>query len=106
MEPLPYESPRRCCERLFEARGTGDARLLEVPRGEERNRERPKEDIAAFGLRLNDILLHHQYCPWETCAQAAQTAQEGRVLAGRLPTAPPHRCDHLRRLVASRSMCD
>lgn len=36
-------------------RGRGDPRLG-VPRGEERNRGKPKDDVVVFCLRLKDIL--------------------------------------------------
>lgn len=59
MEPFALREPlRSCCNREFGDRGSGEARLLGVPRGEERKRGRPKEEVAVdFGLRLNEILL-------------------------------------------------
>jgi hypothetical protein len=37
-------------------RGRGEPRLLGVPRGEERNRGKPKDDVVVFCLRLKVIL--------------------------------------------------
>jgi hypothetical protein len=56
VEPSALGLLRRCWRRLFGDRGRGDARLLEELRGEGRYREKPKEEVEALGLRLNDIL--------------------------------------------------
>lgn len=51
-------SVRRFCSRDCGVRGAGDWRLLEFPRGDERNRGIEKVEAGAFCFRLKDILLY------------------------------------------------
>ena len=86
-------------------RGWGEARLLDDPRGDGKYREKPKEDVDALGLRLKDSLKTHLNIEHIRTVLHLLTVQVGRVLAGRLPAVPPHRCGRSQRLAAYRSMC-